>query len=246
MINVFIGFDPNEEVAFHVLSQSIHKHSSQPVSITPISLSQLKNVFTRKRDALQSSDFSFSRFLTPYLSGYEGFSIFMDCDMLFVDDIASLWSLRDEKYAISVVKHQHIPKRDKKFLNQIQTKYVRKNWSSLMIFNNSKCRALTPSYVNNASGLELHQFKWLRDEQIGKLPQQWNHLVGYSKHSSNISNIHYTEGGAYFEDYKDTQYSSEWKNALCQMLHAKNKSSFLTEAISSISPFPKNLLKEYV
>ena len=36
MINVFIGYDKNEKVAFNVLSYSILKHSTRPVAITPI------------------------------------------------------------------------------------------------------------------------------------------------------------------------------------------------------------------
>jgi len=234
MIRVFIGFDSNEEVAFHTLSASIQKYASRPVSITPIRLSQLKSIFTRQKEKLQSTDFSFSRFLVPYLSSYNGFSIFMDCDMLFVDDIVKLWNLRDEKYAVSVVKHQHIPKQDKKFLGQIQTKYERKNWSSVIIFNNQKCKALSPEYVNTASGLELHQFKWIKDEQIGEIPQKWNHLVEYNE-NNNVSNIHYTEGGPYFKDYENCEYSTEWKNALCELLYAKDKPSFLEDAISAVN-----------
>ena len=30
-----------------------------------------------------------------------------------------------------------------------------------MLMNCRKCTTLTPDYVNKASGLELHQFKWL-------------------------------------------------------------------------------------
>ena len=95
MIRVFIGYDPREAVAFSVLSHSIHVRSSQPVSITPLMLSQLDGLMWRERNPLQSTDFSFSRFLTPYLSNFEGWSIFMDCDMLVLDDIVRLWEMRD-------------------------------------------------------------------------------------------------------------------------------------------------------
>ena len=115
MIKVFIGYDPREAVAFNVLCQSIHEHASEPVSITPIRLSQLQHIFSRERHALQSTDFSFSRFLTPYLCDYEGWAVFMDCDMLFRDDIAKLWQLRNERFAVQVVKHNHIPKESVKF-----------------------------------------------------------------------------------------------------------------------------------
>ena len=85
-------------------------------------------------------------------------------DMLMLDDIARLWELRDDRYAVMVVKHDHVPRETVKFLGEPQSKYEKKNWSSVMLFNNARCAALTPQYVSSASGLELHQFKWLEDE----------------------------------------------------------------------------------
>ena len=211
MIRVFIGFDPREAVAFSVLSYSIQARASVPVSISPLMLSQLKGTLTRERHPLQSTAFSFSRFLTPYLSGYEGWSVFMDCDMLVLEDIASLHALRDDRYAVMVVKHDHVPKETRKFLGEPQSKYEKKNWSSVMLFNNAKCRALTPEYVNKASGLELHQFKWLAgDEVIGALPDRWNHLVGYNPPRTDAALVHFTIGGPYFETYRNCEYSKEW------------------------------------
>lgn len=211
MIQVFIGCDPREAVAYGVLAHSIQARASQPVSVTPLMLPQLRGVLTRERHPLQSTDFSFSRFLTPYLSGYSGWSLFMDCDMLMLDDVASLWKLRDERWAVMVVKHQHVPRETVKFLGEPQSKYEKKNWSSVMLFNNARCRALTPEYVNRASGLELHQFKWLEnDALIGALPDRWNHLVGYNPPRKDAALVHFTLGGPYFEDYRDCEYSKEW------------------------------------
>jgi len=180
MIRIFIGYDSREATAFHVASHSIHTRSSLPVSITPVMLSQLNGVFGRDRDQNQSTEFSFSRFLVPYLSDFEGWSIFMDGDVLCLDDVAKLWDMRDESYVVQVVKHHHVPKEKTKFLGEKQTVYEKKNWSSVMLFQNSKCKALTPEYVNAASGLELHRFKWLgNDDLIGEIPHRWNHLVDY-------------------------------------------------------------------
>ena len=211
VIRVFIGYDPREAVAFSVLTHSIHTRASRPVSITPLVLSQLGGIYARERHPLQSTDFSFSRFLTPYLAGFEGWSIFMDCDMVMLDDIAKLWDLRDERYAVMCVKHDHNPKEERKFLDAKQTKYQKKNWSSVMLFNNAKCTALTPDFVNSATGLELHQFKWLDDEAlIGELPQRWNHLVDVDAAQPDRGLIHYTIGGPYFETYRDCGYADEW------------------------------------
>jgi len=211
MINVFVGYDPREAVAFSVLAHSIHARASVPVSIAPLMLSQLTGVLTRERHPLQSTDFSFSRFLTPYLSEHRGWSVFMDCDMLMLDDIARLWSLRDERYAVMVVKHRHVPLETTKFLGEPQSRYERKNWSSVMLFNNAKCGALTADYVNRASGLELHQFKWLdNDDLIGALPDRWNHLVGYDRPRRDAALVHFTLGGPYFAPYRECEYAAEW------------------------------------
>ena len=221
MIRIFIGYDPREAVAFNVLSHSIQARATAPVSITPLRLSQLASVLTRERHPLQSTDFSFSRFLTPHLSGYDGWSVFMDCDMLVLTDIAELWKLRDDRYAVMVVKHHHVPKESVKFLGEPQSKYEKKNWSSVILFNNARCRALSPDYVNQASGLELHQFKWLgTDELIGALPETWNHLVGYNPPRKDASLVHFTLGGPYFEQYKDCEYAGAWFAEREAMLYA--------------------------
>lgn len=220
MIKIFIGFDSNEEIAFHVLCASILRRTSLPVEIVPIKLSTLKHIFNRERNALQSTEFSFTRFLVPYLSNYKGWSIFMDCDMLVLDDIANLWALRDDKYALMCVHHDHIPETDQKFLNQPQTKYERKNWSSVMLFNNAKCSALTPQYVETASGLDLHRFRWLEDKEIGQIPIRWNHLVDYnpSLKVDEVSNLHFTEGGPYFDAYKNCSYADLWLEELSKTI----------------------------
>ncbi|MGE3477285.1 MAG: hypothetical protein AB7H70_15890 [Rhodospirillaceae bacterium] len=223
MMRIFIGYDPREAAAYNVLAHSIQTRASLPVTIAPLMLSQLKGVLTRERHPLQSTDFSFSRFLVPYLSGYEGWSLFCDCDMLVLDDVAKLWSQRDERYAVQVVKHDHKPSDTVKFLDQPQRPYEKKNWSSVILFNNAKCKALTPDYVNSATGLELHQFKWLgNDALIGEIPHRWNHLVDYDPTvpTAQVSLLHYTEGGPYFEAYKNCSYAEDWFAERDRMLFA--------------------------
>ena len=211
MIRVFIGYDSRETVAYNVLAHSINRHASEPVSVTPVMLSQLEGVFHREKNPLQSTEFSFSRFLVPWMCGYEGWAVFMDCDMLVREDIAKLWALRDDRYAVQVVKHVHVPKEEVKFLGAVQTKYEKKNWSSVMLINCAKCRALTPEFVNQASGLELHQFKWLgNDDLIGEIPSKWNHLVAYDPHRTDASLLHYTIGGPWFKEYEQTEFAAEW------------------------------------
>lgn len=212
-IHVYIGYDPRETVAYHVLAHSILSRASQPVAIHPLALTGLGGVFRRERSNLQSTDFAFTRFLTPYLAGYEGWAVFMDCDMLVLRDIAELYALRDERFAVQVVQHDYRPSSKVKFLGQVQTAYEKKNWSSVMLLNCARCRALTPDYVNTASGLELHRFRWLESEElIGGLPLAWNFLVGeYAPlPAQQIANLHFTIGGPYFPEYRQCDYAGLW------------------------------------
>ncbi|HXF78558.1 MAG TPA: glycosyltransferase [Usitatibacter sp.] len=226
MIRIFIGYDSAEAVAFSVLSYSIHAHASQPVAVAPVKLSELAGTFRREANNLQSTEFSFSRFLVPWMAGFQGWAIFMDCDMLMREDVARIWELRDERYAVQVVKHVHVPKEEVKFLGHTQTKYEKKNWSSVMLMNCAKCTALTPQFVNTASGLELHQFKWLGDDNlIGELPHRWNHLVGYDAADPGAALAHFTIGGPWFPDFEKCEFADEWRAARASMLSADGRGS---------------------
>jgi len=226
MIRVYIGYDSAEAVAFSVLAHSIQARASSPVAVAPVKLSQLAGVFHRPHDKLQSTEFSFSRFLVPWLAGYEGWALFMDCDMLMRDDVAKVWAMRDERYAVQVVKHQHVPKEEVKFLGHAQTKYEKKNWSSVMLMNCARCRALTPEYVNTATGLELHQFKWLGDDAlIGEIPSRWNHLVGYDAPDPGAALAHFTIGGPWFPEFAQGEFADEWRSAREAMLSAEGRAA---------------------
>jgi len=221
MIRIFIGYDDNETVAYHVLAHSIMRHSSQPVAITPIVKRHMQSFYSRERSSIESTDFSFTRFLVPYLSGYEGWSVFMDCDMLMTADIAGLWELRDDKYVVMCVKHDYVARDDVKFLGAVQTKYEKKNWSSVMLFNNAACTKLTPDVVACETGLYLHQFKWLdSDHQIGGLPTTWNYLVGEMTMPGTPKLIHYTLGGPYFDSYRECEHAGLWFTEQRMLSHA--------------------------
>lgn len=209
-LRVFIGYDSAEPVAYHVCCQSILENTNHPVSFFPIGLKNKPTDFERPRGDKDSTEFAITRFLVPYLSNYEGFSIFMDCDMLVRGDIAKLFDEVDPKKAISVAMHNYIPKTKRKFLNQEQSKYQRKNWSSVIVFNNARCKQLTLDFVSKAPGLDLHQFAWIDDDQIGELSTKWNHLVGEYPESDDAYILHYTLGGPYFSEYKDCNHAADW------------------------------------
>jgi len=106
----------------------------------------------------------------------------------------------------------------------VQTKYQKKNWSSVMLMNCARCKALTPEFVSQASGLELHQFKWLGDDAlIGAIPSAWNHLVGYDAPRRDASLVHFTIGGPWFDEYRDSEYAAEWFAEKDRMLAASRR-----------------------
>lgn len=196
MIPIHIGYDSKESIAYHVLSHSLLVNSTEPLAITPLSRDNLAKVFTRPRGEMDSTDFSNSRWIVPYLMDYEGWAIFLDSDMLCVGDIADLWNLRDDKYSIMCRKHVHVPRETTKFLGQTQTLYPRKNWSSLMLMNCSKLRMLTRHMVNTQmSGLWYHQMNFLPEEEIGDLPVDWNVLMGFDSPAQSSKLLHYTSLG---------------------------------------------------
>ncbi len=204
-VRVFIGFDPRESIAYHVLSHSIIRHTSLPVGIAPVTLPALRQVFDRPRDPLQSTDFALRAF-RAVLCCYDAGAV-PRLRHAVRRDLAELWALRDERYAVMVVKHDYSPSTAVKFLGQRQTTYARKNWSSVMLFNAARCRALDPEYVARAPGLELHQLRWIGDNEVGALPAIWNHLVGEQPANPGAAIVHYTLGGPYFEETRSCEHA---------------------------------------
>jgi lipopolysaccharide biosynthesis glycosyltransferase len=205
-MNIFVGYDSREPIAYHVLAHSILTRASKPVNITGLTLNGLAGIYTRKRSPLESTEFSLTRFLVPYLSGYQGISLYMDCDMLCQTDITKLDA--NQGNDVTVVKHDYTPRQKVKMEGQQQTTYPRKNWSSLMLFVNHRCLKLTPEYVNEASALDLHRFDWAME--VGELPLEWNWLVGEYDENPDAKILHYTNGGPWFYDYSNCEQAGLW------------------------------------
>ncbi len=204
---IFIGYDQKESVAYHVCAHSIIKRASIPISINPIALHGLKGIHDRGKHG--TTEFAMSRFLTPYLSNYQGYSLFMDCDMLVLFDIAELQQIINAHSDCAVIccQHNYTPKTTHKATGE-QTVYPRKNWSSVMIFNNKLCKGLTPEFVDSATGAQLHQMGWAK--KIGSMPLEYNWLVSEYVKTENPKILHYTLGCPNFEAYKDCDYAQEW------------------------------------
>ncbi len=235
LTKIFIGYDPKETVAWHVMAHSIYSRSSVPVALIPLNRRNLGGIYRREPDARQSNEFSYTRFLTPYLSGFEGTAVYFDCDMLMRVDISKLLEeSRIEDHAIAVVKHDYTPRSSMKYLNNVQYTYPRKNWSSVIVWNcaHPANRVLTPDFINTQAPAVLHRFSWLDDSLIGSLDIRWNWLVGeYDDAPDNICNLHWTIGGPYFNEYRDTAFSQEWFDEQKKVLSCQQREELIESKI---------------
>jgi lipopolysaccharide biosynthesis glycosyltransferase len=216
-INLIVGFDQREAVAYHVFCQTIIDRATMPVQFLPLAENTLNKYKEVHADG--SNKFIYSRFLTPYLMNFSGWAIFADGDMVCQADIAELWSLRDESKAVQVVQHDYKTKAVKKYLGNKNEDYPRKNWSSLILWNCShpKNAILTPEFIQSQPGSYLHRFSWLDDELIGRLDAEWNWLAIEYPENPNAKLIHYTLGTPCFKDYANESMSDIWKTSYARM-----------------------------
>lgn len=231
--SVWIGYDPRETDSFAVARRSLLEHANIPVSIHPVVLSGLRTagLYTRPTEVRDgrlfdvlsqhpmSTEFACSRFLVPLLAR-EGWALFMDCDVLVRRDIGELFDLADESKAVMVVKHDYAPAALTKMDGQVQSRYNRKNWSSVMLFNvrHPANAALTLDLINTAPGRDLHAFCWLEDGLIGELPPQWNYLVGVTEGVPEPAIVHFTEGTPSMPGHELQPYADEWRDTLFEWL----------------------------
>ena len=228
---VYVGYDPRECDAYDVCAYSLERHSSIPLKLMSLDLRELRGEGLYRRASVVkdrqnidiidgkpfSTEFSFSRFLVPYLNGYDGWAMFVDCDFLFTDDIAKLiWDL-DDGYAAMCVKHKYAPKPSMKMDGRKQEAYPKKLWSSLVMWNCShhSNAELTPRVVNTKTGSWLHGFSWLREDEIGAIDSEWNWIPGVSRERAHLpSGIHYSLGTPDMAGYEDCKYADLWRQEL--------------------------------
>lgn len=215
-VKVFVGYDSREDIAWQVCRQSLLRHSDSDVNAIPLRQSALRELglYSRPLDPGASTEFSLTRFLTPFLAGQRGWAIFCDCDFLFTTDIRNVLQGLDPSKAVYCVQHDYVPAHQVKMDGKRQATYPRKNWSSFMVFNcdHPDVRALTPAMVNSASPAYLHRFEWVRDDRdIGALDLDWNFLEGeYPMPRTTPRVIHYTNGGPWFEQWQNVDYADLW------------------------------------
>ena len=211
MITIYVGFDPREEIVYHTCVSSIIHNSTVPIQITPLSLNHLHNTYNESHND-GSNQFIYSRFLVPHLNNYKGYSIFIDGDMIVNDCLSFLIDSVDKTKAVSVVQHKYNTKHKTKYWNQPNDSYPRKNWSSVIVWNNShpKNQILTPNFISTNKGKYLHRFSWLDDNDIGSIDTKWNWLVGEYKDNHRASILHYTLGAPCFNGFEKYGHSDIW------------------------------------
>ncbi len=215
-LNVFVGWDSREDIAYRVCRHSILRRASIPVAVTPILQDALRaeGLYSRPADPLASTEFTYTRFFVPHLMGYRGWALFCDCDFLWRADVAELFALADDRYAVMCVHHDHRPRESWKMDGAQQTIYPRKNWSSLVLYNcgHAKHRLLSPELLNRETGAFLHRFQWLDDAEIGALTETWNWLEGWCEKPADGAPkaIHYTRGGPWFDKWRTVDYAGLW------------------------------------
>lgn len=211
-MNVFVGYDSREDIVYRVCKYSLLKHNPS-VNVIPIVQKELRlsGNYYRETDFLSSTEFSLTRFLVPHLSNHTGWSLFCDCDFVWLEDVKNIFDLCQNQFAVMVVKHNYYPSNGTKMDGKIQHLYPRKNWSSMVLWNceHPSNRKLTIETINNCNPSYLHQFKWLSDDEIGEVPVEWNWLVGWNSGSIPKA-IHYTEGGPWIPGNSNCDYGEVW------------------------------------
>lgn len=212
-LRMVVGFDQREAVAYHVFCQSVIERASCPVQFIPLASNALRFYTETHTDG--SNRFIYSRFLTPYLCGYEGLAIFADGDMVCRADVAELAALFDPTKAVQVVQHDYKTKATVKYLGNKNQDYPRKNWSSVILWNcaHPAHRRLTPEFVQTQPGSFLHRFSWLDDSLIGALPPEWNWLATEYDDNPQAKLIHYTLGTPCFKDFAHADMAEHWWQA---------------------------------
>lgn len=210
MINIFVGYDPREASVFHVCANSIIRHSSVPVAITPLALKNLGDYAEGHDDG--SNEFIYSRFLVPKLMGYQGWALYIDGDMLVRSDINEVWQMRDDSKALMCVQHDYKTRAQAKYLGSVNQDYPRKNWSSVVMWNcaDPDNAEVTPEFVQNSTGAQLHRFTWLEDSKIGALPKEWNWLPDELGVNEEAKLLHWTLGAPCFHEYADAPMADHW------------------------------------
>ena len=219
-LTIYVGYDSRHsdiaEISKFAIEDSIKninsnytdffKDKEEPI-IKFLDKSKIKE-YTRE-DKNQSTEFTYTRFLIPYLENYEGISMFLDDDIIFRKSPLELSYFLSPKNAVACLQYEYDDFPEKKFDGQNNVTYPKKLWSSFMVFNNNHpdCKKLTPEIVNTETGKYLHQFEWTQN--IDMIPEQYIFTEGLDDihHKYDFYAVHYTHGGPWINGMDITDIS---------------------------------------
>jgi lipopolysaccharide biosynthesis glycosyltransferase len=179
---VFVGMDKRQPLAYTVCRSSIERHASKRVSVEPLVLEWCP---IKKRGL---TEFTYTRYLVPWMCGFKGNALFMDADVVVRGDVTEIPDLVDPLAQVAVVKNK-----------------LRFEWPSVMYFNCATCIHLTPEYIE---ANPCNDFAWAR--RVDELPAEWNHLVGYDEPSSSAKLLHFTAGIPCWNETRDFEHAETW------------------------------------
>lgn len=206
---VFIGFDHRQPLAYTVARASVERHAKRPVAVQPLRIDWLPI----KRVGL--TEFTFSRYLVPWLCQFKGPAVFMDADIVVRADVHDLVAAVDPAMAVSVAKH-----------------VARFEWPSVMVFrcDNTRCWALIPEYID-APENQPQTLEWAGN-RLGDLPREWNFCVGYEEPYDTPKLIHFTAGipcwpetiksphaDLWIEEWRAAKATCSWEELMGQSVH---------------------------
>lgn len=220
-IQIYVGFDGREEIAYHLFCRSVLANTRAQVAFIPITGEQHQGA---------SNSFNLIRFRVAEMAGFRGMAIYADSDMLLRKggDVQDLIDLAEPYCAVSVAQHQYATKHPVKYWGQQNLDYPRKNWSSLQVIDCQHAvwrRIAERGYADETAvaytPAALHRFSFIaNDDEIGRLPLEWNWLVGEYDFKEDVKLAHFTLGipPHFAYDFNAIGYVAEWWREYAKMI----------------------------
>lgn len=168
------------------------------------------------------TEFTYSRFLVPWLCGFQGRAVFMDADMVVVGDIADLFA-QGGMNAVSVMQEQ------KRF-----------EWASMMLFNCGACLRLRPEFVEDEKN-KLFDFEWA--PSVGSITSEWNHCVGYAE-PAEAALYHFTQGLPCFHETAGLPEDQFWHQERAALTGTVSWKELMGGSVHA-EPVLRRMLKRY-
>lgn len=199
-MKVFIGHDSRWDIATQVCAASV-RETTPNAEVYRLIQSELP----ARTPHEARTEFSFLRFLIPWLCGYKGQALYIEQDMLVLDDLNKMAPAG--QWQVACVQHAYA------------SKVKRPNWSSVMLLSCDRLRHWTVEAYQTAPRAYLHELECV--SEFGALDQRWN-VLDHVRPDMGI--LHFTSGGpwdlgkSHGERARDPKATALWeaaKSRLC-------------------------------